>query len=76
MALGIKWDRVEPGHYQSTNVTQGVFEIKRQATTFGMKRASNEQWFVYFDGQRIYTNQATLADAKAKAEFHARRRLA
>jgi hypothetical protein len=71
---GIAWERIEPGYYRSTNVSQGVFEIRRQATTHGMKRASNDMWFVYIDGERIYVNQATLADAKRKADFYARTR--
>lgn len=71
---GIKWNRVAPGHYTSSNVSQGVFEIRRENTTRGINRAGNPMWHVYYDGTQIY-RQTTLADAKRKAEFYATRRL-
>lgn len=59
--LALKWERLVDGAYRS-----GEFLIKREATTHGMRRASNPMWHVYRDGDphRVY-RRATLNEAKA-----------
>lgn len=39
--FSLAWTRVAPGHYVC-----GKYEIHREATTHGMKRASNPMWFL------------------------------
>lgn len=63
-----RWTRIAPGHYEWS-----VFTIKREPTTFGINRASNDRWNVYRDDLdrfqlvRIY-RRATLAEAKSAVE--------
>lgn len=64
------WTRVEPGLY-----TWADYSILREATTHGMRRASNPQWSVYVDGtERRVARRATLAEAKAYVRSHSTRR--
>lgn len=64
-----RFTRIEPGVYTWANYT-----IRREPTTFGMKRASNPMWFVYAEGrERPLTRRATLAEARTYVERHANR---
>lgn len=65
------WNRVANGLY-----TWADYTIRREPTTFGMGRASNEQWFVYQDGaERKIARRSTLQEAKAFVASHSDRRM-
>lgn len=61
--MTLTWTRNADGSY-----TAGAYTIRREATTGGMRRASNPMWHVYVEGRvhRLY-RRATLAEAKRAA---------
>ena len=64
MSTTVEFERVEPGRYQTVGL-EPAYTVTREASTHGMKRASNPRWYVRrADTARHLAHRATLAEAQ------------